>query len=343
MDSKSKQKDYILSCYIAGSNYRKIARDTNFVFQTNYWDSERVRDVIRKYKKKQLNIATNNQLKNLETKNPTVKIKSILRNKVLLLSDLHIPFHRKELFDIIRKHKDEIKAIVFVGDILDCFEISKFTSINNYPIENELIDAINIFKTIREIVGSEVELILIYGNHDQRWRKYIANMHQKKLYKFINPNILEMLKVGFTLYENGKETKYEGIPDLKIINSWYVNLNNELICCHPNNCSRVEIKNAKMAIEHFISRGEVFSTVAVAHNHHQAQSPNYLGKYAIETGCMCQPFEYSDGFTSTRPQDNGYALIAFDENGKVDKNASKVYVLDNGSQIDEKAHINIEF
>lgn len=343
MDIRKQQKDYIISFLGSNLTYREIAKKVNDKFSTQYWDSERVRDVIRKYRRKQDRIEANKLLEKLEDNNPSLEIRRAKRNKILILSDLHIPFHREELFDIVEKHKNEIRAIVFAGDVLDCFEISKYPSINNYPIENELIDAIDIFKRIRNIVGFTVELILIYGNHDNRWKKYIANMHQKKLYKFINPNILEMLKSGFTLYENGEEQRYDGIPDLKIINSWYVNINNELICCHPNNFSKIDIKNAKMAIEHFISRGEQFSAVCVAHSHHQAETTRYLGKYGIETGCMCKPFDYSKGYTSARPQDNGYVLIAFDENGKVNKNESKVYTLDYIDGIDENSQIKIEF
>jgi predicted phosphodiesterase len=336
-------KQRIVDLWQLGYNNREVANIINTEAKTDYWDSERIRDRIRKHIKKQNRIQADKVINNIVNDNSNYTIKTIKRNKILILSDLHIPFYREELFDIVEKYKDEVKAIVFPGDILDCFEISKFSSINNYPIENELIDAITVFKKIRKLVGIDVDLILLYGNHDARWRKYIANMHQKKLYKFINPNILDMLKSGFTLYENGKETKYEGVADLKVINSWYVNINNELICCHPNNFSRVEIKNAKMAIEHFISRGEIFSTLAVAHNHHQAETPRFLGKYAIETGCMCQQFEYSDGYTSTRPQDNGYVLISFDKDGKVNKNDSKVFTLNYASQIDENVQIEVKF
>jgi len=247
------------------------------------------------------------------------------------------------MFSILLLDKDEIKAIVCAGDVLDMFEVSKYPTLNQYPVEQELIDAIDVFKKMKDIVGNEVEIILFYGNHDARWRKYIANMHQKKLYKFINPNVLEMLKSGFTLYDNGEEKRYEGVADLKIINSWYVNINSELIICHPNNFSRGELKNAKTAIDHFISSGEHFNALAVAHNHHQSECPRYLGKYAIETGCMCQEFDYSNGNTGTRPQDYGYALFSFDGNNKINKNESKIYTLDGNSVADEKSQVKIIF
>ena len=336
------QVEYMESLRAIGKSYREIANDTNYVFQTNYWDAERVRDKFRKIKKKENKIIANQIVNKLsECKNSNYNVFKVKRNKVLVLSDLHIPFHRNDLFEIVEKHKNEIKAIICPGDVLDMFEISKYPSVDQFPVEQELISAIDVFTKIRNIVGNEVDIILCYGNHDARWRKYIANMHQKKLYKFINPNVLEMLKSGFTLYENGEERHYEGIKDLTIVNSWYVNINHELICCHPNNFSTTEIKNAKNAIEHFISCGEKFNVVAVAHNHHQGEVPKYLGKYAIETGCMCQEFDYSNGNTKARPQDYGYALFSFDENGKISKNESRVYTLDCERKMEDKSFIQI--
>ena len=40
--------------------------------------------------------------------------------KVLVLSDLHIPYHRGDIVDIVKQHKDEISMIIFNGDIIDC-------------------------------------------------------------------------------------------------------------------------------------------------------------------------------------------------------------------------------
>ena len=324
---RQEQKEYILALKQTNyGSYREIAKQANKVFEINYWDSERVRDIIRKDNRKQNNKKVNELIKSLDSDSVFYKLK-VKRNKILVLADLHIPFQRNDTLDVVRKHKNEIKAIICPGDVLDCFEISKFLSLKQVPIEQELINAIEFFTEVRAIVGNEVDIILHMGNHDARWRKYIANMHQKKLYKFINPNVLEMIKSGFTLYEDDKEIKYQGVNDLIIVNSWYININDEVITCHPNNFSRVEITNAKNAINHFISAGENFKLIAVAHNHHQGYVPNFMGKIAFETGCMCQEFDYSDGNTKSKPQDYGYLLIAFDDNGKIDLNDTKLYNL----------------
>jgi hypothetical protein len=322
MTERKIEKEFIID-HINGRTYREVAALTNLTFNTNYCDSERVRDIVRKHNRKEINKKINQLI--VDKKYEPI---SNLRNGVLDLADLHIPFQLDNVIDIVKKHKDVVSAIVLSGDILDCFEISKFVSLYEFPIEEELIAALNFVKEIKTIVGNEVKIILIYGNHEKRWHKYIARMQQRKLYKFLNPKVLSMLKDGFTIYENDTSTHYEGIPDLIVLDSWFVNIQNELIICHPNNYLRPDISNAKKAIEHFITEGEQFRAVVVSHTHHQNETADYLGKCGIELGCLCKPFDYADGYTSRRKTINGYGLFMFDRNGRFDRNASQVYSIE---------------
>lgn len=326
MQERSEQKKLIIDIYsnnVSNKSYRQIADLINDKFGSDYWDSERVRDVIRKNRKRSNRKEVEQYMEQYDSCKPQQIVKHGCRG-VLNLADLHIPFNLDCIFDIVRKHKNEIDIIVLSGDILDCFEISKFISLYSCPIEGELIKALELIKQIKKIVGEHVKIITIIGNHERRWAKYIASMHQKKLYKFLNPKVLEMLKTGFTLYENNKVQVYEGIEDLIVIDSWYVNIANELILCHPNNYSKADVRNAKMAIEYFITEGEQFSAVAVSHTHHQNQTFDYLGKRGFEVGCLCKQFDYSDGYTSKRKNINGYALFKFDENNKLNINQTQL-------------------
>ena len=52
-----------------------------------------------------------------------------------------------------------------------------------------------------------------------------------------------------------------------------------------------------------------------------------LGKYTVETGCLCKPQPYSaSGKLSYIPQDCGYHLAVF-KDGKYDVNESRNYIL----------------
>ena len=264
------------------------------------------------------------------------------KSKILVMNDPHIPFHREDCLDIIMDHKHEIKAIVFGGDFLDCESISSFPAIERMRLEGEVVAGIDFLRDVRALVGPEVKIIIIRGNHENRMKMYLAKMHDKGMYKFLNPNILNMLRDGFTMYEGNEEKKFDGIKDVHIINSWYVNINDEVIVCHPNNYSRGDVKNVKTAIEYFVTEGAKFSTVIIGHNHHQGVVTNHLGKYGIESGCLCKRMEHTDCRTNVKPQDYGYVLVGFNDDGKVNKNLTKLYRLDAEEYIDDSCNVYID-
>ena len=244
---------------------------------------------------------------------------------VLILNDIHIPFNRKDVLSIVEKHAKKIQAIIIGGDLIDCKSISVYPSLDDITIESEIASAIEFISSIRQIVGAKVKIIIIEGNHEARWKKYIMTMHDKKLYKFINPNILEMLKSGMVLYSNGEEKVYKGIEDLIIVNDWWFNYKG-IIVCHPTNYYKPPCRNSNVAIEHFIKQGETFHTLVCAHNHHQGMC-HHFGIWSIESGCLCQEFDYTKGKTTAESQDYGYVLINF-KGKKVNKNKSRIYILD---------------
>lgn len=243
---------------------------------------------------------------------------------VLILNDIHIPFNRKDVLNIVSKHAKKIQALIIGGDLIDCKSISSFPTLDDITIENEIAQSIEFITKIKNIVGDKVKIIIIEGNHEARWRKYIMNMHDKKLYKFINPNILEMLKSGMTIYDDGTEKEYKGIKDLIIINNWWVNYKG-IIVCHPINFYKQPSKNSNTAIEYFIKQGEKFQVLVCAHNHHQSMCHHY-GIWSVESGCLCQEFDYTKGKTTVNNQDYGYVMIYF-KGKEIDKNRSKIYVL----------------
>lgn len=245
---------------------------------------------------------------------------------VLILNDIHIPFNRSDVLKIVEKHAKKIQAVIIGGDLIDCKSISVFPTLDDITIETEIASAIEFVSCIRKIVGDKVKIIIIEGNHESRWRKYIMNMHDKKLYKFINPNILEMLKSGMVLYQNSKEKVYKGIEDLIIVNDWWVNYKG-IIVCHPTNFYKQPSKNSNTAIEYFIKQGQEFQALVCAHNHHQSMCHHY-GVWSIESGCLCQEFDYTKGKTTIESHDYGYVVINF-KGKKVDKNKSRIYSLSN--------------
>ncbi len=133
---------------------------------------------------------------------------------IMIINDLHLPFERGDVLDIISKHKNEITTLVIGGDLMDCKSISKFHQIKTLTIEEELIYTYNFLKKVRKILDNDQNIIIINGNHEERWYRDICNLSEKDMQKFVNPNLLDMVVDGFTIYKDGEKKRYEGIEGI---------------------------------------------------------------------------------------------------------------------------------
>ena len=244
--------------------------------------------------------------------------------KVLVLSDIHVPFNRDDVLDIVREYADEVSAIILGGDIADCLSVSSYNPLDALPLIDEMSEVHKLLKQIQDITP-DVKRYLVKGNHEARWEKYMAkNFNQ--LNKLHSDNILGEIVKGFEYHDrlHGRVTTYEPL-DYISINDWYVNYN-DMIVCHPISFSKVAGKTASMALDYFVERGNEFSACLVAHTHKQASCFKY-GKYAVEIGCMCKPMGYaSSGKLTFTQQQCGYHLAVFVD-GKYDINQSRNYTI----------------
>ena len=261
----------------------------------------------------------------------SLKTDNKFNKSVMIINDVHSPYERADLLDIIMKHKDEITTLVIGGDLLDCESISSFPKINRMTLLDELIYGYNLLKKIRQILDNDQKIILINGNHEERLYKMICKMHEKDLQKFINPNILSMLVDGFTIYNtDGKKKKYEGIEGVTHIAHWYCNIDNKIIVCHPKDFSAVDGKMCEKTSEHFLNRHEEFEMIVFGHTHKYSQMKvsRRQGIYVVENGCLCKAHDYADtGKLGYTPQDYCYTIVKYNENNPIDYNNIKVYHL----------------
>ena len=252
-------------------------------------------------------------------------------NSIMIMNDIHLPFERPDVLDMIRKHKDEITALVFAGDLMDCFAISPFPKIEHLNFVEEVKYTHAFLQEVRSILDDGQEIIIINGNHEERWTQEIKRMNRKNLQMFINPNLLEIIIKGFNLYvENGVEV-FEPINGITYIPHWFVNIDNKLIIAHPKNFSQVDGKMCENVTAHFINRGEEFDIAVFGHTHKYSEMTvsRRGGKYAVENGCMCQPMEYADsGKLNYTPQHYCYTIVHYDDDKPFNYNDVTVYHLD---------------
>lgn len=297
-----------------GYKTKEIASDINTILNTNYGESTlrgKGTDI-----NKGIDFAT---------------IKDDFDKSVMIINDVHAPFEREDFLEIISKHANEIDTLVIGGDFMDCETISSFPKINRSSLNEELIYSYNLMKKIRKILNKEQKIVLINGNHEERLKMMISKMHEKDLQKFINPNILEMLVDGFTIYEDNKKIKYDGIEGITYIPHWYVNIDNKIIVSHPKDFSGVDGKMCEKISEHFLNKHEEFEVLIFAHTHKYSQMKvsRRQGVFVVENGCLCKNHEYADcGKLGYTPQDYCYTIIKYNNDEEINYNNIRVYHLE---------------
>jgi len=264
---------------------------------------------------------------------------------VMIINDIHLPFEREDVLEIINKHKNEINTLVIGGDLINCKSISKYPQIKTITLEEELIYTYEFLKKVRKILDNGQKIIIINGNHEERWYRDICNLHEKDMQKFINPYLIGMITEGFTIYNEDKKKKYEGLSDIVYIPHWFVNIDNKIIVCHQKDFSKVKGKMLESATQHFLNRNEEFDVLVITHTHKYSSGlvDRFQNKFAIENGCLCQPQKYADnGKLNYAPQSYCYTIIKYNNDEKVNYNNIKTYFLDELDSQEEQKVYNIK-
>ena len=95
----------------------------------------------------------------------------------LVMSDIHIPYHdRKTIETAIREAKDRsIKGIILDGDILDFYQLSRFSKRPDKPRMREEIEKGRQFLDWLRSQFPHARIIFKEGNHDERLGNYLLD------------------------------------------------------------------------------------------------------------------------------------------------------------------------
>ena len=99
---------------------------------------------------------------------------NIKGKEILVLSDIHIPFHDKKALNIALQYAKECDTILLNGDIIDFHGLSRF--IKN-PEKSFINREILIAKEFLELLRANFKGEILYkiGNHEDRLTFYIFN------------------------------------------------------------------------------------------------------------------------------------------------------------------------
>lgn len=98
------------------------------------------------------------------------------RFKILILSDIHVPFHDKEVLVKVFALIEDIKPDVFVlnGDFLDLFSISSYSAnsledLRDITLGMEYAEGNKVLNRFDKALPKKCEKFYLYGNHENRY------------------------------------------------------------------------------------------------------------------------------------------------------------------------------
>jgi len=98
-------------------------------------------------------------------------------NNILLISDLHIPYHNIDAITLALDYglEQKVNTIFINGDLMDCATVSKFEPDLKKRKLKEEFDLTKDFLRQLRFVFPDAEIYWLKGNHDIRWEKFLMS------------------------------------------------------------------------------------------------------------------------------------------------------------------------
>jgi predicted phosphodiesterase len=215
------------------------------------------------------------------------------RKKVLVISDIHLPYHDdKALFASLEYGlKKEVDTIYINGDLLDFALISKHeNNTTKHSVKYELDCAKIFLKGLREMFPKAL-IIYKYGNHDLRFDKWI---------RLKAPELLDIEHINLAEILDLRELEIIQLDSLQ----WCYMFDIAVLHGHELPMKSGGINPARTA------RMKINRPLIIGHFHRQSKDAGMiLGKpyyYAYSSGCLC---DLSPAYMPINDWVHGFILI----------------------------------
>jgi predicted phosphodiesterase len=292
-------------------SWRQIAEKFLIINDFGEYDGEKVRDIIKRYRR------SVGQISN--------------KTRILCLSDFHYPFNLDK--EIFADYRNKVDILVLNGDLLDCHALSKYIKKYRLPFIEELVGARTFFIDLINYIKPK-EVVVNYGNHEIRMLSALKADISDEFMALMPKSALSLLfDIGFWEHDhrNKAKTFYEPINkvfkniDITYTDDWFCRIK-DTIFAHPKAFKSGTLKTAEAAYLYFLQSGQPrFKSLILAHTHHQSMG-RYGDVFMFEIGCLCEEMDYVAGNLS-RPQDKGFIYIVQDGEGNFLYNESKLICL----------------
>jgi predicted phosphodiesterase len=249
---------------------------------------------------------------------------SMVDNRILSISDLHIPFNLS--IDTFKSYIGKVDTLVLNGDIEDCQSTSRFSKKYRIDVDKEMVLTRDFIIELINMIQPK-KVIIVKGNHEYRMGRYLSDRLNEDLMSIMPDSPMDLIiNEGFKVRDriNKTETWYSPISEVfkeknievSYTGEWWRKVGNTIFA-HPLSYSSGMLKTTEKAIEHFLRKDRSFNAIVLGHTHK-------LGSYIqgnikmYEQGCCCDlnKLDYNDGYL-TLPAQNGFIYICQDINGDI--------------------------
>lgn len=267
-------------------------------------------------------------IKQTETIKPKKAKKKSKERTILIISDLHIPFHNEENLKKVINDNLNADTLVINGDFLDCYSVSKFSKTQNIPLKDEITQGKAIVSWLSEIYP---EVIINSGNHDDRPRKYFESRIEADLMFMVKHDLLSLIAADLDNVTVSRD-KYEFPNNMGETEVSHFTKIGDCLIAHFEDSSRVPFKVVHDRVQWIHQWQSLFGWGEIklflqGHTHQLGKAPINNNQLTIgETGCLCKVQGYTlKPSAKYRPSSNGYWVV-YQTDGVTDINKSNYFV-----------------
>lgn len=219
----------------------------------------------------------------------------------LVLGCVHVPFQNQKVLDGIYQLMQDVEfdGLHLIGDFLDLNTLSshdkgRFTAVPNLTLDDEYEAGNKVLDNLDSLLPEYALKTYLYGNHEDRWNRYMADMQAAKTPLTSPENALKLTERGYAAF-----TKWN--KDFFILGKHLELLHGEYFCVHTAK-KHLDVLRSSCLFAH-THRIQTF-----VEGNSAAFNIGYLGNRDSAT------FSYA-GRAQKSMWQNGFATVTIDENG----------------------------
>lgn len=221
-------------------------------------------------------------------------------NNILLISDLHIPYHNMKALTLALEYgkENKVNTIFINGDLIDCYQASTF---EKDPSKRKLSGELEMTREFLRVLKKhfpKCKIYIKYGNHSERW---------ERLLRIKAPEILDMEEFRLDVILRLGEMGIECIKDKRIVKAGKLNI------LHGHEFQKGMIAPVNVARGIFL-KAKVSTIVGHSHQTSEHTEPNLNGEIITtwSTGCLC---ELAPEYARINKFNHGFAHVMVNNDG----------------------------